>query len=122
MRATQDNILATNNAEVRCLVERLLFVVVLAFPKINITYTALLKTDRFVLLSLNSLNHHACNAPLSESDPPKPSKILKMTPNKKWPVPAPPLQVKKDQPLNPLSKRPPFPQACFKEVSPLGKI
>ena len=28
--------------------------------------------------------------------------------------PPPPLQVKKDQPLTPLSERPPFPQTCFK--------
>ena len=35
---------------------------------------------------------------------------------------SPPLQVKKDQPLTPLSERPPFPQAYFKSVSLLGKM
>ena len=36
VRATHDNILATNNAEVRSLVEGFLFVVVLAFPQIKL--------------------------------------------------------------------------------------
>ena len=117
VRATHDNILATNNAEVRSLVEGFLFVVVLAFPKINITYTALLKTDRFVLLSLNSLNHHACNAPLSKSDPPKPSKILKMTPSK-MAGPRPTFTGKKRPAPDPPLKKAPLPSSVLQISEP----
>ena len=119
MRATQDNILATNNAEVRSQVEGFLFVVVLAFPQINITYTALLKTDCFVLLSWNSLNHQACNAPLIWKRPPKTKQDFENDPQQN--DRSPPLTGKKRPAPNPPLRKAPLSSSVLQISEPPGE-
>ena len=65
---------------------------VLAFLQINITYIALLIRFCFVF------NAPPYDTPLFESNPSKPSKILKMTPHQNG-RPQPPSQVKNDKTL-----------------------